>query len=123
MNVSVRKPGEPFGTRREIKNLNSFRLPRGRGELRGQLADRPDRDGRKIQQATVLYNPDTGETRAMRSKEDSADYRYFPDPDLPPLVIAPAWVEEGAGGDARTSRRDGGALRRGDGLPACTTRP
>ncbi|RCE49251.1 Asp-tRNA(Asn)/Glu-tRNA(Gln) amidotransferase GatCAB subunit B, partial [Escherichia coli] len=50
-------------------------------------------DGRKIQQATVLYNPDTGETRAMRSKEDSADYRYFPDPDLPPLVIAPEWVE------------------------------
>jgi aspartyl-tRNA(Asn)/glutamyl-tRNA(Gln) amidotransferase subunit B len=50
-------------------------------------------DGRKIQQATVLFNPDTGETRAMRSKEDAADYRYFPDPDLPPLVIAPEWVE------------------------------
>jgi aspartyl-tRNA(Asn)/glutamyl-tRNA(Gln) amidotransferase subunit B len=50
-------------------------------------------DGRKIQQATVLFNPDTGETRAMRSKEDSADYRYFPDPDLPPLMIAPDWVK------------------------------
>ena len=50
-------------------------------------------DGRKIQQATVLYNPDRGETRAMRSKEDSADYRYFPDPDLPPLVIAADWIE------------------------------
>ena len=50
-------------------------------------------DGRKIQQATILYNPDKGETRAMRSKEDSADYRYFPDPDLPPLLIAPEWVE------------------------------
>jgi aspartyl-tRNA(Asn)/glutamyl-tRNA(Gln) amidotransferase subunit B len=47
-------------------------------------------DGFTIQQATVLYNPDKGETRAMRSKEDSADYRYFPDPDLPPLVIAPS---------------------------------
>jgi aspartyl-tRNA(Asn)/glutamyl-tRNA(Gln) amidotransferase subunit B len=50
-------------------------------------------DGHKIQQATVLFNPDTGETRAMRTKEDAADYRYFPDPDLPPLVIAPEWVE------------------------------
>ena len=50
-------------------------------------------DGLKIQQATVLFNPDTGETRAMRSKEDSADYRYFPDPDLPPLVIAADWIE------------------------------
>jgi aspartyl-tRNA(Asn)/glutamyl-tRNA(Gln) amidotransferase subunit B len=51
-------------------------------------------DGQAIQQATVLFNPDTGETRAMRSKEDAADYRYFPDPDLPPLVIAPAWVDQ-----------------------------
>jgi aspartyl-tRNA(Asn)/glutamyl-tRNA(Gln) amidotransferase subunit B len=51
-------------------------------------------DGLAIQQATVLFNPDTGETRAMRSKEDSADYRYFPDPDLPPLVVAPEWVEQ-----------------------------
>ncbi|MFX4481840.1 Asp-tRNA(Asn)/Glu-tRNA(Gln) amidotransferase GatCAB subunit B, partial [Acinetobacter baumannii] len=50
-------------------------------------------DGRAIQQATVLFNPDTGETRAMRSKEDAHDYRYFPDPDLPPLVIAPEWIE------------------------------
>ncbi|MDB5730758.1 MAG: gatB, partial [Variovorax sp.] len=50
-------------------------------------------DGRAIQQATVLFDPDTGETRAMRTKEDAADYRYFPDPDLPPLVVAPEWVE------------------------------
>ena len=50
-------------------------------------------DGRAIEQATVLFNPDTGETRAMRTKEDAADYRYFPDPDLPPLVIAPEWVD------------------------------
>ena len=93
VNVSVRKPGEPFGTRREIKNLNSFRylVDAVNYEVNWQI-DQIE-DGLAIQQATVLYNPDTGETRAMRSKEDSADYRYFPDPDLPPLVIAPEWVE------------------------------
>ena len=93
VNVSVRKPGAPFGTRREIKNLNSFRylLQAVDFEVNWQI-DRIE-DGLPIQQATVLFNPDTGETRAMRSKEDSADYRYFPDPDLPPLAIAPAWVE------------------------------
>lgn len=93
VNVSVRKPGEPFGTRREIKNLNSFRylVDAVNYEVNWQIDE--IEDGRKIQQATVLYNPDTGETRAMRSKEDSADYRYFPDPDLPPLVIGPEWVE------------------------------
>jgi aspartyl-tRNA(Asn)/glutamyl-tRNA(Gln) amidotransferase subunit B len=51
-------------------------------------------DGRAIEQATVLFDPDTGETRAMRTKEDAADYRYFPDPDLPPLVVAAEWVEQ-----------------------------
>jgi aspartyl-tRNA(Asn)/glutamyl-tRNA(Gln) amidotransferase subunit B len=93
VNVSVRKPGAPFGTRREIKNLNSFRflVDAVNYEVNWQIDE--IEDGRAIQQATVLYNPDTGETRAMRSKEDSADYRYFPDPDLPPLVIAPHWVE------------------------------
>lgn len=93
VNVSVRKPGEPFGTRREIKNLNSFRylVDAVNFEVNWQI-DQIE-DGLAIQQATVLYNPDTGETRAMRSKEDSADYRYFPDPDLPPLVIGPDWVE------------------------------
>jgi len=91
--VSVRKPGEPYGTRREIKNLNSFRnlLQAVDFEVNWQIDE--IEDGRKIQQATVLFNPDTGETRAMRSKEDSADYRYFPDPDLPPLVIANDWIE------------------------------
>ncbi|MCA1416931.1 Asp-tRNA(Asn)/Glu-tRNA(Gln) amidotransferase GatCAB subunit B, partial [Bradyrhizobium sp. NBAIM20] len=74
VNVSVRKPGEPFGTRREIKNLNSFRflVDAVNYEVNWQIDE--IEDGRKIQQATVLYNPDTGETRAMRSKEDSADY-------------------------------------------------
>src|SRR5262245_65195402 len=89
VNVSLRKPGAPYGTRREIKNLNSFRylLQAVDYEVNWQI-DQIE-DGLTIQQATVLFNPDTGETRAMRSKEDSADYRYFPDPDLPPLVIAP----------------------------------
>jgi len=92
-NVSVRKPGAPLGTRREIKNLNSFKFMQQAidYEIRWQIEELED--GRAIQQATVLFNPDTGETRAMRSKEDAADYRYFPDPDLPPLVIAPEWIE------------------------------
>jgi aspartyl-tRNA(Asn)/glutamyl-tRNA(Gln) amidotransferase subunit B len=91
-NVSVRKPGEPLGTRREIKNLNSFRFMQQAidYEIRWQIEELED--GRAIQQATVLFNPDTGETRAMRTKEDAADYRYFPDPDLPPLVIDADWV-------------------------------
>ncbi|PKO60959.1 MAG: Asp-tRNA(Asn)/Glu-tRNA(Gln) amidotransferase GatCAB subunit B [Betaproteobacteria bacterium HGW-Betaproteobacteria-18] len=92
-NVSVRKPGAELGTRREIKNLNSFKFMQQAidYEIRWQIEELED--GRAIQQATVLFNPDTGETRAMRTKEDAADYRYFPDPDLPPLVIAPEWVE------------------------------
>jgi len=94
VNVSVRKPGQPLGTRREIKNLNSFRflVDAVNYEVNWQIDE--IEDGRKIAQATVLYNPDRGETRAMRSKEDSADYRYFPDPDLPPLVISPQWIAE-----------------------------
>ena len=93
-NVSVRKPGAALGTRREIKNLNSFKNMQQAidYEIRWQIEE--IEDGRAIQQATVLFNPDTGETRAMRSKEDAADYRYFPDPDLPPLVVAPEWVEQ-----------------------------
>ena len=92
-NVSVRKPGAELGTRREIKNLNSFKSMQQAidFEIRWQIEE--IEDGRAIQQATVLFNPDTGETRAMRSKEDAADYRYFPDPDLPPLVVAAEWVE------------------------------
>ena len=92
-NVSVRKPGGPLGTRREIKNLNSFKFMQQAMdyEIRWQIEQLED--GHAIEQATVLFDPDTGETRSMRSKEDSADYRYFPDPDLPPLVIAPEWIE------------------------------
>jgi aspartyl-tRNA(Asn)/glutamyl-tRNA(Gln) amidotransferase subunit B len=92
-NVSVRKPGAPLGTRREIKNLNSFKFMQQAidFEIRWQIEQ--IEDGLEIQQATVLFDPDTGETRAMRTKEDAADYRYFPDPDLPPLVIGRDWVE------------------------------
>jgi aspartyl-tRNA(Asn)/glutamyl-tRNA(Gln) amidotransferase subunit B len=92
-NVSVRKPGAALSTRREIKNLNSFKFMQQAidYEVRWQIEE--IEEGRDIQQATVLFNPDTGETRAMRTKEDAADYRYFPDPDLPPLVIGRDWVE------------------------------
>ena len=93
-NVSVRKPGQPLGTRREIKNLNSFKFMQQAidYEIRWQIEQ--IEDGHAISQATVLFDPDTGETRAMRTKEDSADYRYFPDPDLPPLCISEQWIEE-----------------------------
>lgn len=92
-NVSVRKPGQPFGTRREIKNLNSFKFMKEAIDFEVRWQIEQIEDGHAIQQATVLFDPDTGETRAMRTKEDAADYRYFPDPDLPPLVVAPEWVE------------------------------
>ena len=92
-NVSVRKPGAPLGTRREIKNLNSFKFMQQAIDYEVRWQIEQIEDGRDIQQATVLFNPDTGETRAMRTKEDAADYRYFPDPDLPPLVIGRDWVE------------------------------
>ncbi len=93
-NVSVRRPGAPFGTRREIKNLNSFRFMQQAIDYEIQWQIDQIEDGLAIQQATVLFNPDTGETRSMRTKEDAHDYRYFPDPDLPPLVIAPEWIAE-----------------------------
>jgi aspartyl-tRNA(Asn)/glutamyl-tRNA(Gln) amidotransferase subunit B len=103
-NVSVRKPGGELGTRREIKNLNSFKFMQQAidYEVRWQI-DQIE-DGIAIQQATVLFDPDTGETRAMRTKEDAADYRYFPDPDLPPLVIGRDWVERVKGEMAELPR-------------------
>ena len=93
-NVSVRKPGQPLGTRREIKNLNSFRNMQIAIDYEILWQIEQIEDGHAIQQATVLFDPDTGETRAMRTKEDAADYRYFPDPDLPPLHISEQWVQE-----------------------------
>jgi aspartyl-tRNA(Asn)/glutamyl-tRNA(Gln) amidotransferase subunit B len=92
-NVSVRRPGAPFGTRREIKNLNSFRFMQQAIDFEVQSQIDQIEDGLAIQQATVLFDPASGETRTMRTKEDAHDYRYFPDPDLPPLVIEPAWIE------------------------------
>lgn len=91
-NVSVRRPGQPFGTRREIKNLNSFRFMQQAIDFEVQWQIAEIEDGRAIQQATVLFDPETGETRMMRSKEDAHDYRYFPDPDLLPLVISADWI-------------------------------
>jgi aspartyl-tRNA(Asn)/glutamyl-tRNA(Gln) amidotransferase subunit B len=93
-NVSVRKPGGPLGTRREIKNLNSFRFMKEAIDFEVRWQIEQIEDGHAIEQATVLFDPDTGETRAMRTKEDAADYRYFPDPDLPPLEIASDWIEQ-----------------------------
>ncbi|GAB3261256.1 Asp-tRNA(Asn)/Glu-tRNA(Gln) amidotransferase subunit GatB [Chitinimonas naiadis] len=94
VNVSVRPKGQAeFGTRREIKNLNSFKFMEQAIKYEVQWQIEQIEDGHKIQQATVLFDPDTGETRMMRSKEDAHDYRYFPDPDLPPLVIGEDWIE------------------------------
>jgi aspartyl-tRNA(Asn)/glutamyl-tRNA(Gln) amidotransferase subunit B len=93
-NVSVRPVGQKeFGTRREIKNLNSFRFLREAIDYEAQWQIATLEDGGRIEQATVLFDPDTGETRAMRTKEDAHDYRYFPDPDLPPLIIESEWIE------------------------------
>jgi aspartyl-tRNA(Asn)/glutamyl-tRNA(Gln) amidotransferase subunit B len=91
VNVSVRPKGtEKLGTRREIKNLNSFKFMQQAIEYETRWQIETLEDGGTIQQATVLFNPDTGETRSMRSKEEANDYRYFPDPDLLPLVITEA---------------------------------
>ncbi len=114
-NVSVRKPGAAFGTRREIKNLNSFRFMQQAIDVEVQWQIDRLEDGLSIEQATVLFDPDAyggrGETRTMRSKEDAHDYRYFPDPDLPPLVIEQAWIDRVKSRTARTARRDGPTLR------------
>jgi aspartyl-tRNA(Asn)/glutamyl-tRNA(Gln) amidotransferase subunit B len=93
-NVSVRPVGQQaYGTRSEIKNLNSFRFMEDaiNYEVRRQIE--LIEDGGKVVQETRLYDPDKKETRSMRSKEDSQDYRYFPDPDLPPLMISAEWIE------------------------------
>ena len=92
-NVSVRPKGQAeFGTRREIKNLNSFRFLKDAIDYEVQWQINEIEEGRRIQQATVLFDPDSGETRMMRSKEDAHDYRYFPDPDLLPLLISADWI-------------------------------
>ncbi len=93
-NVSVRRAGDAtLGTRCEIKNLNSFRFLEKAIEHEARRQIELIEDGGSVAQETRLYDSDKGETRSMRSKEEAHDYRYFPDPDLPPLVIDKAWIE------------------------------
>ncbi|THD75317.1 MAG: Asp-tRNA(Asn)/Glu-tRNA(Gln) amidotransferase subunit GatB [Phenylobacterium sp.] len=93
VNVSVRKPGGALGTRCEIKNVNSFRFMQQAIEYEARRQIEILEDGGKIDQETRLFDPNKGETRSMRSKEEAHDYRYFPDPDLLPLELDPAWVK------------------------------
>ena len=94
VNVSVRRPGEELGTRCEIKNVNSYRFIQQAIEHEARRQIEILEDGGKIDQETRLFDPTKGETRSMRSKEEAHDYRYFPDPDLLPLELDPAWVKE-----------------------------
>jgi aspartyl-tRNA(Asn)/glutamyl-tRNA(Gln) amidotransferase subunit B len=92
-NVSVRRPGEKLGTRCEIKNLNSFRFMQQAIDFEARRQIGLIEEGGVVEQETRLFDPAKGETRSMRSKEDAQDYRYFPDPDLPPLAIEDAWID------------------------------
>jgi aspartyl-tRNA(Asn)/glutamyl-tRNA(Gln) amidotransferase subunit B len=94
VNVSVRKPGDPLGTRCEIKNVNSIRFIGQAVEHEARRQIEIIEDGGKIEQETRLFDPDKGETRSMRSKEEAHDYRYFPDPDLLPLELSPSLVAD-----------------------------
>jgi aspartyl-tRNA(Asn)/glutamyl-tRNA(Gln) amidotransferase subunit B len=94
VNVSVRRPGEPLGTRCEIKNVNSYRFIQQSIEYEARRQIELLEDGVQIHQETRLFDPNRGETRSMRSKEEAHDYRYFPDPDLLPLELDPAWVKQ-----------------------------
>jgi aspartyl-tRNA(Asn)/glutamyl-tRNA(Gln) amidotransferase subunit B len=118
VNVSVRRPGAPFGTRREVKNVNSFKFMQQAIEYEVQYQIDLIEDGGQVHQATVLFDPATSQTRAMRSKEDAQDYRYFPDPDLPPLVIAPDWIERVRAALPELPRAMAARLQRDDGLSA-----
>ncbi len=92
VNVSVRKHGEPFRTRCEIKNVNSIRFVMQAIEVEARRQIEVWESGGTVDQETRLFDPVRGETRSLRSKEDAHDYRYFPDPDLVPLVLDPAWI-------------------------------
>jgi aspartyl-tRNA(Asn)/glutamyl-tRNA(Gln) amidotransferase subunit B len=94
VNVSVRQAGSPaFGTKTEVKNINSFRYVQKALEFEIERQTELLGRGGRVRQETRLWNSETGETTSMRSKEEAHDYRYFPEPDLPPLVVEPAWVE------------------------------
>ncbi len=94
VNVSVRRPGEPLGTRCEIKNVNSYRYIQQAIEYESRRQVELLEDGLAIHQETRLFDPGRGETRSMRSKEDAHEYRYFPDPDLLPLELDPEWIKQ-----------------------------
>jgi aspartyl-tRNA(Asn)/glutamyl-tRNA(Gln) amidotransferase subunit B len=94
VNLSMRRPGEALGTRTETKNVNSIRFVRQVIEYEAKRQIQVLEDGGEIAQETRLFDSDKGVTRPMRSKEEAHDYRYFPDPDLLPLVLDPEWVEE-----------------------------
>ncbi|UPG71631.1 Asp-tRNA(Asn)/Glu-tRNA(Gln) amidotransferase subunit GatB [Roseomonas gilardii subsp. gilardii] len=94
VNVSVRKAGEGFRTRCEVKNVNSIRFVMQAVEAEARRQIEVWESGGTVEQETRLFDTTRGVTRSMRSKEDAHDYRYFPDPDLPPLVLEPAWIEE-----------------------------
>ena len=93
VNVSVRRPDGPLGTRCEIKNVNSYRFIQAAIEYEARRQIEILEDGGRVDQETRLFDPVKNETRSMRSKEDAHDYRYFPDPDLLPLVLDPAWIK------------------------------
>ena len=110
--VSVRKPGDELGTRTETKNVNSVRFVMAVVEAEARRQVDVIEDGGRIVQETRLYDPDRNETRSMRSKEDAHDYRYFPDPDLLPLELDQAFLDECAGSlpelpDAKRARYEG----------------
>ena len=113
-NLSVRRPGEPLGTKTEVKNMNSFanveRALEAERERQIELLE----SGKRVRQVTLLFDPATGRVQPTRSKEESHDYRYFDDPDLPPLMLTSAWIEAERAGlpelpEARRARleRDG----------------
>ena len=104
-NVSVRRAGEKLGTRCEIKNLNSFRFMEQAIEFEAARQIEILEAGGRVEQETRLYDPERNETRSMRSKEDAQDYRYFPDPDLLPLVVSDDASGRDPQRDCRNCRR------------------
>src|SRR6187397_2157316 len=122
VNVSVRKPGDEFGTRTETKNVNSVRFVMAviEGEAKRQVE--LIESGGTVVQETRLYDPDRNETRSMRSKEDAHDYRYFPDPDLPPLVVDDAWIDRVRSAMPETQEAKKARFMSDYGLPAYDAR-
>ena len=112
VNVSVRRPGGDLGTRCEIKNLNSIRFIRQAAAHEARRQIEVLEDGGSIDQETRLFDTDRGVTRSMRTKEEEHDYRYFPDPDLMPLVLDEAFVDRNPGESPGAPRREEGAVRR-----------